>query len=47
MSAKSSGPLPKFGGPPSKTFYVCQICKKKIRRDKIKEQLGTRKTAGD
>ena len=35
------GPLPKFGGPPSKSFYVCQICKKEIRRDKIGEHLGS------
>ena len=35
------GPLSKFGGPPSKSFYVCQICKKEIRRDKIGEHLGS------
>ena len=40
MAAKSSGPLPRFGGPPSKSFYTCQICKKQIRRDKIKEHLA-------
>jgi hypothetical protein len=40
-SLKSSGPLPKFGGPPSKSFYVCQICKREIRRVKIREHYGT------
>ena len=34
------GPLPKFGGPPSKTFFTCQICKRDFRRDKIKEHYG-------
>ena len=40
-SSKSSGPLPKHGGPPSKSFYVCQICKRVIRRDEIREHYGT------
>ena len=39
MSAKSSGPLPRHGGRPSKSYYSCQICKKEIRRDKVKEHL--------
>ena len=41
-SSKKSprGPLPKFGGPPSKTFFTCQICERDVRRDKIKEHYG-------
>ena len=40
MTSKPSGPLPRFGGPPSKAYFTCQICKKDIRRDKIKEHLA-------
>ena len=39
--SSSKGPLPKYGGPPSKSFYVCQICKRELRRDKIAEHYGT------
>ena len=40
MASKPSGPLPRFGGPTSKAYFSCQICKKEIRRDKIKEHLA-------
>ena len=41
MSSKSPrGPLPAFGGPPSKTNYVCKICEKEVRRDRIREHYG-------
>ena len=40
-SAKSVGPLPRFGGPASKSYYTCQICFKDIRRDKIKDHLNS------
>ena len=39
-SKSPRGPLPKFGGPPSKSNYMCKICEKEIRRDKIKEHYG-------
>ena len=42
MSSKSPrGPLPRFGGPQSKTFFKCKICDKKIRRDKLKEHFNS------
>ena len=41
MSSKSPrGPLPAFGGPPSKTNYVCKICGKEVRRDRLREHYG-------
>ena len=39
-SKSPRGPLPTFGGPPSKSNYMCKICEKEIRRDKIKEHYG-------
>ena len=41
MSSKSPrGPLPAFGGPPSKTNSFCKICGKEVRRDRLREQYG-------
>ena len=40
MSKSSRGPLPAFGGPASKAYYVCKMCKKEVRRDKICEHYG-------
>ena len=37
-------PCPKgdhFGGPPSKSMYVCTICGKQVRRDRIREHYGS------
>ena len=40
MSKSPRGPLPAFGGPASKAYYVCKMCKKEVRRDKIREHYG-------
>ena len=39
--SSSRGPLPTFGGPPSKAYYECKICKKVIRRDRIRDHYAT------
>ena len=37
----SRGPLQTFGGPPSKAYYECKICKKVITRDRIRDHHAT------
>ena len=39
--SSARGPLPTFGGPPSKAYYECKICKKVIRRDRIRDHYAT------
>ena len=39
--ASSRGPLPTFGGPPSKANYGCKICRKVIRRDRLRDHYAT------
>ena len=39
--ACSRGPLPTFGGPPSKAYYEFKICRKMIRRDRIRYHYAT------
>ena len=41
MASSSKGPLPTFGGPPSKANYMCKICGKKMRRDMIRKHYTT------
>ena len=41
MSGSSKGPPAKYGGPPSKCFFVCQICNRELRRDKLAEHNET------
>ena len=40
-SLSQRGPLPAFGGTPSKSIYICSICGKQVRRDRIRERYGS------